>query len=204
MARLKDPSAYSPSYRRLKEVYGGDERAIRAEYRRVYDIVRKRYKRAVAAGFGRRQVTLNMGDLKPISAIESNRELARNLANAYHYITAETYTLKGQRAAREKALETLIERKKVYKDDYSIADIDLLMKLARKRGMLEEYGSDTVLEEYRRRQKSEKKKSVGMSARTARRTLQQLDEEMKVRKLFQGSRDKLTELADAIRGTQEV
>lgn len=173
MARLKDPSHYSASYRRLQKAYGGNASAIRAEYRRVYAIIEKRWWRAMQAGFGNRQVTKNMGALKPISQIESNAELARSLSNAYTYLTNETYTLKGQRAARIKAIETQIRNKQL-EPGASQTDVDLLFELARKRGTLAEYGSKTVQDAYKARQRSERRKDLELSARTRRRIL--LDE----------------------------
>lgn len=180
MARLKTAEHYAPSYRKLQQVYESQS-AIRAEYRRVYDIIAKRWYRAWEAGFGSREVTKIMYSMKPISQIQSNRELAYALAKAYKILTSESYTLKGQRAARQKAIDTMVKHKQLY-EGASVADVDLLMEAARKRGTIEHYGSEPVLSAYRARQRSRRKRDRDLSSRTRRRIL--LEE---VERSYQGS-----------------
>lgn len=176
MAKLLSSEHYSPSYNRLKSVYGSAS-AIRAEYRRVYAVIEKRWWRAMQAGFGAREVTKAMGSLKPISQIESNSELSRSLSRAYKMLTNEAYTMKGQIESRKRATETMIKKKQLY-EGASWSDVDLLFETARKRGLVKLYGSDQIQAIYRERQTNRRKKSVGLSKRSIRRDLQKFQEQM--------------------------
>lgn len=192
MARLMTPEHYAPSYRKLQKTYGS-ESAIRAEYRRVQAVIEKRWIRAQAAGYGSREVTKAMGAMKPISQITSNRELAQALSKAYKILSSPSYTLKGQREARFRAIETQIKNKQL-EPGASQTDVDLLFESARKRGTLQQYGSREVQRAYRERQKSSRKRSEALSARSRRRILLEEIERPNIRQKIEDLKQEAREL----------
>lgn len=151
MAKLKGSEMYVNRYSKLLERYGS-ESAIRAEYRRLYDIIHKREVRASQAGYGNRIVTGEMRKIVKISEIESNKELARLLNKAYRQLTKESYTLKGQRESGQKALQTMIKHGQVL-PGATKEELDALFQRARKSGFLKVYGSAKVQGLYKERQK---------------------------------------------------
>ena len=151
MPKLKQPKYYQPNYRKLVKEYGS-ESEVRAEYRRLYDIIHKREVRATEAGFGGRLVTGEMRKIKKISEVGSNSELARQLSKAYRQLTKESYTLKGQRESGQKALQTMIKHGQVLPGAKK-EDLDAVFQRARKSGFLKAYGSAKTQEIYRNRQK---------------------------------------------------
>ena len=151
MARLKEAKYYKPNYRALVKEYGS-ESAVRAEYRRLYDIIHKRVVRASQAGFGDRLVTGEMRKITKISEVGSNSELARQLSKAYRQLTKESYTLKGQRESGQKALQTMIKHGQVLPGAKK-EDLDAVFQRARKSGFLKVYGSAKTQSLYKERQK---------------------------------------------------
>lgn len=152
--KFSAPTDYAPSLRLQLKRWGSDQ-AIRTEYRRLQAAVDKRLKRAEAAGYGETPYAREMRKITRIKEVDTMANVSRLMSRAYHILNDQRYGLKGIRAGRQKGLNKMIERGMVL-EGASRDDLDVLFLVARKRGFLEQYGSQKINELYRTRQQNGK------------------------------------------------
>lgn len=157
--RLEPATKYPLSIQKLRIIWGSDA-AVRREYRRLQAAVDKRLKRAEAAGYGRTAYAREMRRVKRISKLESMEDVARALNTASRILRDKRYTLQGIRKGQESGVRKLEEQGAILPSEkprsITRAELDTLFEAARKRGFLQQYGSDEVADLYKTRQESGK------------------------------------------------
>ena len=157
--RLEPATHYPARIESLRLVWGSDA-AIRKEYRRLQAAVDKRLKRAEAAGYGKTAYAKEMRRVPRISNLQSMSEVARALNVASRILRDKRYTLSGIRKGQEKGVMQMEHRGMIMPTEQprsvTRAELDTLFEAARKRGFLEQYGSDEVATLYNERQKTGK------------------------------------------------
>lgn len=154
--RLEPSVKYPPNLEKLRIIWGSDA-AIRKEYRRLQAAADKRMKRFIQAGFGKTPYVRELKSIKRVSQLGSMQEVARQLAKASQKLRDKRYTLSGIRKSQEQGLQKMIEKGMIKPESATgkkptRAELDALFEAARRRGFLQQYGSDEVLDIYRTRQ----------------------------------------------------
>lgn len=152
---LRIAADYTRNLSKLRVIYGSDTE-IKREYRRLQAAVSKRLKREIEAGFGESPYARELSKIKPVKQLSGMEAVARELNRAYSKLSDPRYTLAGIREGRRKALETM-EAKGMVLPGASISELDALFRAARRRGFIEQYGSDKVNEISRTRQQQGRK-----------------------------------------------
>ena len=147
---LRIAADYTRNLSKLRVIYGSDTE-IKREYRRLQAAVSKRLKREIEAGYGESPYARELSKIKPVKQLSGMEAVARELNRAYTKLTDQRYTLAGIREGRAKGLKTMIDKGMVL-PGASRDELDTLFRAARRRGFIEQYGSDKVNEIYRTRQ----------------------------------------------------
>lgn len=100
-------SAYQPQA--LQEGYS--EKELRREYSRLRSVARKRLERFVGSEFeDSNAYRYNKGKYVPLSQVSNIGELVHLLSDVSRFLTAESGSVSGQRAIRDKAIATWREK----------------------------------------------------------------------------------------------